>query len=121
MKKYAVIDIETTGGLTKRDRITEIAIILFDGTKVIDQFDTLIYPERSIPPEITRITGITDQMQLHFRSWTYWQFKYYNDITALVNPGYIEAFYDKEGHLQERKIKALARPYAYAICGTPIR
>ena len=41
------------------------------------------------------ITGITDQMQLHFRSWTYWQFKYYNDITALVNPGYIEAFYDK--------------------------
>jgi DNA polymerase-3 subunit epsilon len=59
---YAVVDIETTGGMARRDRITEIAIVLFDGEKIVDKFESLINPERSIPYEITRITGITDSM-----------------------------------------------------------
>ena len=59
---YAIIDIETTGARKDRDRITEIAIVLFDGEKILDQFDTLINPERSIPHNITQITGITDEM-----------------------------------------------------------
>lgn len=61
-KLYAIVDLETTGGLAKRDRITEVAVVLFDGEQVIDTFDSLVNPERSIPPEITRITGITDEM-----------------------------------------------------------
>lgn len=61
-RKYAIIDIETTGGLAKRDKIIEVAIVVHDGNKVVDQFDSLIDPERSIPPEITRITGITNMM-----------------------------------------------------------
>jgi DNA polymerase-3 subunit epsilon len=61
-KVYAIIDIETTGGMFKRDKITEIAIVLYDGEKILDQFDTLINPERSIPYEITRITGIDNHM-----------------------------------------------------------
>ena len=61
-RKYAIVDVETTGGMPRRDKITEIAILIHDGTKVIDQFDTLINPERSIPTEITRITGITNDM-----------------------------------------------------------
>lgn len=48
--------------MARRDRITEVAIVLFDGVEIIDTFDTLINPERSIPREITRITGITDEM-----------------------------------------------------------
>ena len=60
--RYAIIDIETTGGMSRRDKITEIAIIISDGTCIINQFQTLINPERSIPYEITRITGITDDM-----------------------------------------------------------
>ncbi len=59
---YAVIDLETTGGLAKRDRITEVGIVLYDGKEIIDQFESLVNPERSIPPEITRITGITNDM-----------------------------------------------------------
>ncbi len=59
---YAVIDLETTGGLAKRDRITEVGIVLYDGTDIIEQFESLVNPERSIPPEITRITGITNDM-----------------------------------------------------------
>ncbi len=61
-KRYAIIDIETTGGMVKRDKITEIAVVLHDGHKIIDQFDTLINPERSVPEYITRITGITTEM-----------------------------------------------------------
>lgn len=61
-KKYAIIDIETTGGSAAREKITEIAIVLHDGTKVIETFETLINPERSIPLYITQITGISDAM-----------------------------------------------------------
>src|SRR5688500_18437750 len=61
-RKYAIVDIETTGGLATRDKITEIAIVLHDGQKVLDQYQTLINPERSIPPYISTMTGITDQM-----------------------------------------------------------
>jgi DNA polymerase-3 subunit epsilon len=61
-RKYAIVDIETTGGLVKRDKITEIAIVLFDGEKVIDQYQTLVNPERSIPPYISDMTGITNDM-----------------------------------------------------------
>ncbi|MCC7246082.1 MAG: GIY-YIG nuclease family protein [Saprospiraceae bacterium] len=59
---YAIIDVETTGGAARFERITEIAIVLHDGEKVVDTFSTLINPERSIPPSIIRITGITDDM-----------------------------------------------------------
>lgn len=48
--------------MAKRDRITEIGIVIFDGEKIIDQYESLINPERSIPTEITRITGITNDM-----------------------------------------------------------
>lgn len=61
-KRYAIVDIETTGGMARRDRITEIGIVLYDGGKIIDTYDSLINPERSIPANITRITGITDKM-----------------------------------------------------------
>jgi DNA polymerase III epsilon subunit-like protein len=53
-RKYAIIDIETTGGLVKRDKITEIAIVLHDGEDILDQYQTLINPDRSIPEFISR-------------------------------------------------------------------
>jgi len=59
---YAVVDLETTGGLPKRDKITEIAIILFDGKEIVEEYQSLVNPERSIPPSITRVTGITNDM-----------------------------------------------------------
>ena len=62
MKKFAIIDVETTGGIASRDRVTEIAIVTHDGTKILEQFSTLLNPERSVPYNITQITGITDEM-----------------------------------------------------------
>ena len=61
-RKYAIIDVETTGTLFNRDKITEIAIIVTDGKIILDQFQSLVHPERSIPPTITRITGIDDNL-----------------------------------------------------------
>ena len=61
-KRYAIIDVETTGGDPKRERITEIAIVLHDGTQVIDQFQSLVNPEVPIPDFITQVTGISNAM-----------------------------------------------------------
>lgn len=60
--KFAIVDIETTGGSASNSRITEIAIFLHDGEKIIDEFCTLINPECPIPPFISRLTGISDEM-----------------------------------------------------------
>lgn len=59
---YTVIDIETTGGSPKRDKITEIAIFIHDGEKIVDEFVTLVNPERPIPAFITQLTGISNEM-----------------------------------------------------------
>src|SRR5690606_28725980 len=61
-RKYAIIDVETTGGSPRIERLTEIAIAIHDGEKVIDSFESLLNPERTIPSFIQRLTGITDEM-----------------------------------------------------------
>ena len=45
---YAIIDIETTGLSPSNEKITEIAVIIHDGVKTIDEFTTLINPEKKI-------------------------------------------------------------------------
>ncbi|MBU0486577.1 MAG: GIY-YIG nuclease family protein [Bacteroidetes bacterium] len=59
---YAIIDVETTGGSQLRTKITELSIVIFDGEKVVDTFNTLLDPECLIPPFISRLTGITNAM-----------------------------------------------------------
>ncbi|MDR6804161.1 DNA polymerase-3 subunit epsilon [Dyadobacter sp. BE34] len=58
---YAIVDIETTGG-GGTSRITEIAVFRHDGTRIVDFFHSLINPEMYIPPFITRLTGIDNEM-----------------------------------------------------------
>jgi DNA polymerase-3 subunit epsilon len=58
---FTIIDIETTGG-RKTDKITEIAIFVHDGKKIVDEFSTLINPEITIPYFISNLTGITNEM-----------------------------------------------------------
>ena len=59
---FAILDIETTGGSPASEKITEIAILFHDGQKVVDEWSTLINPEKSIPYFITGLTGITNEM-----------------------------------------------------------
>lgn len=59
---YAIVDIETTGGYAAQNCITEIAIILHNGTEVEGNYQTLINPERPIQKYVQGMTGITDAM-----------------------------------------------------------
>jgi DNA polymerase III epsilon subunit-like protein len=58
------IDFESTGLSFEEDRITEIgaALVDWDTLTPLKLMSTLVNPERPIPPEITKITGITDEL-----------------------------------------------------------
>lgn len=62
--EYVVVDLETTGGAPSRGhRITEIAAVRMRGTgEIIDEFATLVNPQRPIPRFITELTRITPEM-----------------------------------------------------------
>jgi len=57
--EYVVIDTETTGTM-KADRIVEIALVAFKGSEVIEEWSTLINPQRDVGK--TNIHGITASM-----------------------------------------------------------
>lgn len=59
---FAVLDIETTGGKFNEEGITEIAIYKFDGHDVVDQFISLVNPEREIQEFVVNLTGIDSKM-----------------------------------------------------------
>lgn len=60
--EYAVVDIETTGSQYAADSITEIGIVITDGVKEIDRYETLVNPQARIPSFIVRLTGISEEM-----------------------------------------------------------
>lgn len=59
---YVVVDIETTGAWSSGDRITEIGAVKVRNHAIIDEWHSLINPQRSIPANIVRLTGITNDM-----------------------------------------------------------
>lgn len=56
------------------------------------------------------ITQVADECDIALAGWAYWQFKYYKDLTTTAGTG-SEGFYNKDGSLQDKKVKALARTY----------
>lgn len=65
MNPIVVIDLETTGLDPQKDTIIEIAAVRFTGSRIEDEFETLINPNRHIPENITQLTGIDDAMVRH--------------------------------------------------------
>ncbi|WP_432670879.1 exonuclease domain-containing protein [Flavobacterium sp. SM2513] len=61
-QEYAIVDIETTGGNATHSKITEIAIIIYNGEQIIDRWESLVNPEKEIPPAIFALTGINNEM-----------------------------------------------------------
>jgi DNA polymerase-3 subunit epsilon len=60
--EYAVVDVETTG-VGVSHRITEVAIVCVDGRgRVLDDYTTLVNPQRPIPAMITALTHINGRM-----------------------------------------------------------
>ena len=60
--EFAVVDIETTGSHAKGHRITEIAVAIYDGRRLIDFWETPVNPRQPIPRSITALTGIDDDL-----------------------------------------------------------
>ena len=60
--EFCVLDLETTGGSSEFEAITEIGAVKYRGGEEIGRFATLVNPQRAIPPFITVLTGITDSM-----------------------------------------------------------
>ncbi len=63
MTRIAVIDFETTGiSPAMGDRATEVAIVMMEGGRVVDRFQSLMNAGVRIPSFITQLTGITNAM-----------------------------------------------------------
>jgi DNA polymerase III epsilon subunit family exonuclease len=62
---FAVLDLETSGGSPKSGAgITEIGVVKVRGGVVLGTFQSFVDPGHSLPPFITQLTGITDDMLL---------------------------------------------------------
>jgi DNA polymerase-3 subunit epsilon len=67
--KAAILDTETTGTNQATDKIIELGIVIVEYSpdsgqvyRVLETFDELEYPGMPIPPESTKVHGITDDM-----------------------------------------------------------
>jgi DNA polymerase III epsilon subunit family exonuclease len=62
VKDYVIFDLETTGISCNHDEVVEIsAIKVLDG-QVVEEFSTLVNPQRPIPFQASMVNGITDDM-----------------------------------------------------------
>jgi DNA polymerase-3 subunit epsilon len=59
---FVALDLETTGARPGMSKITEIGAVRIEGFREVGYFSTLVNPLRPIPPMITRLTGITQDM-----------------------------------------------------------
>ncbi|MFV9510663.1 ATP-dependent DNA helicase DinG [Tepidibacillus sp. LV47] len=62
MKRFIVIDIETTGNQPDRDAITEVGLVLIENGEIKKVYSSFVYTEQPIPEYIQSLTGITNQM-----------------------------------------------------------
>ena len=60
--EFVVFDLETTGAKTPPCRITEIGAYRVSGGRIVAEYQTLVNPGCRIPPFISALTGISDEM-----------------------------------------------------------
>ncbi len=58
---FIVFDLETTGLNPAGEEITEIAAVRVTEGEIRDSFQSYVNPHKPIPPDITNLTGITDE------------------------------------------------------------
>lgn len=62
MDTYIVVDLETTGLAPKSDRILEIGAYRVEQGRFADSYHQMVDPGMPVPPRISALTGITDEM-----------------------------------------------------------
>ena len=65
LKNYTVIDLETSSKYSNNANIIELAAVKVRNSKIIDKYDSLIKPPEQIAPNVSAITGITNEMLLY--------------------------------------------------------
>ena len=58
---YAIIDTETSGGKYNEEKIIEIGILVYDGNKIIETFQSLINPQKKVDYFVQKLTGIKEK------------------------------------------------------------
>ncbi len=81
---FAFVDVETTGTNPRFDRIIEVGILLVENGVITTTYSTLINPRTHLPPEITRITGITTEDLLDAPEFSEVKEKIYNLLEGAV-------------------------------------
>lgn len=62
LERFVVVDLETTGHSPEnKDKIIEIGIVVIEDDKIVEKRNTLLNPNKSIPPFISNLTNITDE------------------------------------------------------------
>ncbi|RCW64938.1 ATP-dependent DNA helicase DinG [Saliterribacillus persicus] len=88
MRRFVVIDLETTGQLpSKGDRIIEIGIVVIENKKIIKKYAQLINPKRNIPVFISQLTGIEMEDTINAPAFE----EVAEDILKLIDNSYIVA------------------------------
>lgn len=64
--RFLIIDFETTGNHPRNgDEIIQVGAVTLDGKEITGSFSSFIRPQRSIPPFITQLTGISEEMVMN--------------------------------------------------------
>jgi DNA polymerase-3 subunit epsilon len=59
---FTIVDVETTGWAPDEAGITEVGAVRVHDGRVVAEYSSLVNPGTPVPPAITELTGISDQM-----------------------------------------------------------
>lgn len=115
--QLALVDIETTGGRTTRDSITEIAVIIVSDGGEVNRWQTLVNPHCYIPQKIQNLTGITNEMVRDAPSFDDIAVELYDLLkdklfvahNARFDYGFIKNHFNRAGYLFQSKVLCTVR------------
>ena len=90
------VDVEATGLNTSEARVIEVGMVRFERGQVADRWGTLVNPGVPIPPEVVKITGITDEM-------------------VQGKPSFRDLKWDVYGRIRDRIFAAYNVPYDWGV------